>query len=556
MAEEAAQFIEHLACDTCGSSDANSLWTDGHLYCFSCGHYTPPKDNPDQRRPDIPKKEGGKVQLIRGEVKGIRKRGITEETARKFGYMVGKFKRKDDTKRQPVQIAPYYDKHGSICAQKLKFPDKDFLFLGNKAKATLFGQNLWAKGGRMVVVTEGEVDAMSVSQLQGNKWPVVSVPNGAQGAAKSLNKHMDWLLTFDSVILMFDQDEAGQEAAEECGSLFPPKRCYVASLPLKDANEMLVADRGREVIQSIWKARPWSPGSVMTLADIKDEVMTPVEWGMDWPWPSLTKATYGIQRPAVYTLGAGTGIGKTDVFTQIAAHVIEKLDLPIGVMFMEQQPGETGQRLAGKAAGKRFHVPDADWTTDELRETVDRLAESNKVHLYGSWGGDWETVESSIRFWAGEGIKDIFIDHLTAMVAGAEDERKALEEIMSELASLAVSLNITIYLISHLSTPDGTPHEEGGRVMIRHFKGSRAIGYWSFFMFGLERDQHAEDPDEAQTTYFRILKDRYTGQSTGQVIPLRYQLSTGLLIEAQDMDPFDTDDTDQPEEASHGKPDF
>ena len=48
-------------------------------------------------------------------------------------------------------------------------------------------------------------------------------------------------------------------------------------------------------------------------------------------------------------------------------------------------------------------------------------------------------------------------------------------------------------------------------------------------MFGLERDQQAEDPVVRQTTTFRILKDRYTGQATGEVLYLAYDRDTGLL---------------------------
>ena len=50
-------------------------------------------------------------------------------------------------------------------------------------------------------------------------------------------------------------------------------------------------------------------------------------------------------------------------------------------------------------------------------------------------------------------------------------------------------------------------------------------------MFGLERNQQAEDEEERQTTIFRILKDRYTGQATGHVILLGYDPETGLLYE-------------------------
>lgn len=104
---------------------------------------------------------------------------------------------------------------------------------------------------------------------------------------------------------------------------------------------------------------------------------------------------------------------------------------------------------------------------------------------------------------------------------------------MAELAALANELDIIVHLVSHLSTPDGDPHEEGGRVMIRHFKGSRAIGYWCQFMFGLERDTQAEDKDIRTVTTFRILKDRFTGSSSGEVFYLGYDSATARMFETE-----------------------
>ena len=31
-----SQFIKHVACENCGSSDGNGLYDDGHQYCFVC----------------------------------------------------------------------------------------------------------------------------------------------------------------------------------------------------------------------------------------------------------------------------------------------------------------------------------------------------------------------------------------------------------------------------------------------------------------------------------------------------------------------------------------
>jgi twinkle protein len=100
----------------------------------------------------------------------------------------------------------------------------------------------------MVTVTEGEIDALSVSQQTGNKWASVSVPNGAQGAHKAVARSLEWLETFESVVFMFDSDLAGREAAEKCSLMLSVGKAKIATLPLKDANEMLVAGRGSEIV--------------------------------------------------------------------------------------------------------------------------------------------------------------------------------------------------------------------------------------------------------------------------------------------------------------------
>ena len=277
--------------------------------------------------------------------------------------------------------------------------------------------------------------------------------------------------------------------------------------------------------------------------------MAPVDWGMPWAWDTLTNMTYGRRLGEVYAVGAGTGVGKTDFLTQQIAYDITELGEAVGLFYLEQQPVETAKRVAGKVAHQRFHVPDAGWTTVQLVETWEKLMEKGKLFLYDHFGvTDWDIIQSRIRYLAvSEGVRLFYLDHLTALAAGEEDERKALEFIMADLGGLVKELDIIITFISHLATPDGRPHEEGGRVMVRHFKGSRAIGYWSHFMFGLERDCQAEDEDVRHTATVRVLKDRYTGTSTGRVFDLTYDYETGLLSEVLD-NPFEDhlDDKDIP----------
>lgn len=528
------QFISHTSCPACNSSDALAIYDDGSGYCWSCRTYQKPTGEPrpvTSRRP---------MQLLPiPEAESLPKRNLSHETTKRWRYGYGSMRHPNTGIESRCQVATYFDTAGSPVAQKVRFADKAFLFLGG-GNAPLYGEWLWKDGGKRIIVTEGEIDAMSVDQVNGYKWPVVSLPTGAAGAKKSLAGRIEWLNRFEEIVLMFDMDEPGRAAAEECAAMFPAGKVFIGVLPLKDANEMLQAGRPDELRKACWDAKSYRPDGIFRVSDLKDSLMETPGFGIPWPWPTLTRATYGRRAGEVYAFGAGTGVGKTDLLTQMIAHSITELDLPVATFFLEQHPTETVRRVAGKIAEKRFHIPDAGWKPEEYRDAIDGLIRKDKLYLYDSFGAtEWDAIQSRIRFLTHNyGVKDVYLDHLTALAAAADDERTELERITCEMASLAKELQLRFHFVSHLCTPEGKPHEEGGRVMIRHFKGSRAIGFWSHFMFGMERNQQAEDPIERTQTTFRVLKDRYTGNSTGSTITLKYNNVTGILTEA-DADPFD-----------------
>jgi twinkle protein len=535
--ESDSSFLHKEPCPACGSRDNLARYTDGHGFCFGCKHYEP---STDSTTTTTTKRKPMPADLIPlGESIALEGRKLSEETCQKWRYTVSKmpfdWPREEPLIRagEDVHVANYLDDTGTVVAQKIRSASKQFCFLGDTKAAGLYGQWLWRNGGKQVVITEGELDALSVSQVNGNKWPVVSVPNGAQGAKKALERSLEWLEKFESIIFMFDNDEHGAAAVQECAPLFTPGKVKIAKLTLKDASDMLKAGRGGEIIEAMWGAKEFRPDGIVTVADIEEEALKPIEQGLSWPWPALTAATYGQREGELYTIGAGTGVGKTDVLTQLVMHDLTVHHVPVAGFFLETSPVDTLVRVAGKLAGKTFHVPGDGWTPDELREAIAKVKGAAPLYLYDNFGAtDWQVIKGKIAFLAqAMGVKDFFIDHLTALAAGEEDERVFLENTMEEIAGLTKRLKLRMHLVSHLATPEGKSHEEGGRVTIRHFKGSRAIGFWSHFMFGLERDQQEEDLTKRNTTTFRILKDRKTGRGTGKTFALTYDPKTGLLNE-------------------------
>lgn len=534
MSYEENDYLYKTSCDHCGSSDANAVFSDGHTYCFSCEHRTPPDDSKELKTTNPTSKP---FTPLTGDFMPLSSRSIHQDTCEHLGYFWSTYAKERGDEPEPVQVANIRDASGALVGQKVRFKDKDFRGIG-RPQDGLFGMHKFKTGLRLVI-TEGEIDALSVSQFGQNQYPVVSIPTGAKGAAKTIAKHLDWLEGFKEIVLFFDNDEDGREAIKQVANILPAGKTKVAKLPetYKDANDALQAGDLQAIKTAIFNALPYKPDGLLTITEIKEKALKPIEWGIPWFLPALTQATYGRRMGDLCFLGAGTGIGKTDFLTQSMAYDLFENKQKVAGFLLEQDPVETTKRIVGKQNGKLYHIPSDEDYTEELNELYDseELSPENFV-LYDSWGvTSWDSMKTKINYLVTQGFKVFYIDHLTALATGDDDkdERKELERITAEMAGMCKKHGIWMLVISHLTTPESGSHEEGARVKIRHFKGSRAIGFWAYFMFGIERNQQSDDPDEAATALFRVLKDRFTGQSTGLTIPLGYDRETGRQFESQ-----------------------
>jgi twinkle protein len=519
QAKDESTFLKHIPCENCGSSDANSLYSDGHTFCFSCNTHTQNGGTSDY----VPTKRND--GLISGEYQDLSKRKIREDTCRKFGYQMGEHKGK------LVHIAPYYDASGTMVAQKIRGADKNFYVLGDISKAQLFGANLW-NGGKKIVVTEGEIDALTVSQVQGNKWPVVSIPNGAQGAVKAVKKNLEYLLHFDEIIFMFDMDEPGQKAAKECAELFEGGRAKVASLPFKDANECLQSGKPEDIIQAIWNAKTVRPDGIVSGLDLWEEVANnEVVPAIPYPWGTLNDLTHGARKGELVTLTAGSGVGKSAVVREIAHHLLKQGET-VGMIMLEENPKRTALGLMGIELDKPLHLSREGVSNDELRKAFDATVGSSRVFLYNHFGSsDIDNLISRIRYLAkGCGCSWIILDHLSIVVSGLGDgdERRLIDNAMTYLRTLVEETGVGMFLVSHLRRPEGDKgHEQGARTSLSQLRGSHSIAQLSDMVIGLERNQQGKNPN---VTTLRVLKNRFSGE-TGEAGYLMYDRDTGRLSE-------------------------
>lgn len=504
-------------------------------------------------------------------------RKIPKEVLDEFGVKVA-FSQEDGKTIEAIYF-PYKDKHGKVTGYKkrdfTKPKDHKYHFtnVGQvNADSMLFGYRE-NKPGKSVYVAEGEFDQLSVywalkscSNKEGFDPQVVSLPLGTGNAAKCIgaDHNHKMLDNYQQIVLAFDNDQAsaedrqkkikkGKEATEDVTAIFPMK-CKVANFKdLKDPNEFLISKRKQELYWCLMKPEEFKPDGFVSVEDVFEEATALPRMGKGWPWPSMTKATYGRREGEGYYFGAGVKIGKSEAVNELIDYIIESESTPVGVFKLEEKPAMTFRKVAGKRHGKLFHKPDKVnidgfdfrgekipesqltnyFTQDELKAGVMSL--KGKVLTYDSYGAtSWDQLKKAITYAVVvQGAKDIFIDPITRLTAGmtASETDVELRRFSDEISKLSKDLGFTYYCFCHLKAPQfGKPHSQGGHVVSEQFRGSRAMMESTYYMIGIERDKSPDNEDVVKNmSWFVILEDRMFGNTVK--FPVYYDVETGKYLE-------------------------
>jgi len=538
------KWLERGECPECGSSDANVKHSDGYSHCFSCDTHF----NERVEQVVVPmqnKKEG----FSTGEMKGIDDRKISAATCKKYNTYV-----KTTGSTVTHHIYQYYNDKGEFTGNKVKQVEgKKFWSEGDIQSAGLFGQNIFTPRGKYVTVCEGELDAMSAYELLGSKWPSVSVKSGAQAALRDCKKAYEYLNSFDNVVLCFDSDKPGKEAAEKVAQLFEPNKCRIIHLEYKDANEYLKMNKRKKFTEEWWNAKPFTPAGIINLDSLQDSLYDEAHFETClYPWSGLNEKTYGMRTGELVTFTSGAGMGKSSIIRELMYHLLKNTKDNIGVLAMEESIRTTAFNIMSVEANARLYIK-------EIRDQFDKkdLVKFQKNTIgtgrffafdhFGSIGND--EILNRVRFMAKAlECRWIVLDHLSILVSGQEefgDERKSIDVLMTKLRSLVEETGCGLLLVSHLRRPSGdVGHENGKEITLSHLRGSASIAHLSDSVIGLERNQQATDEVESNTTVIRILKNRYTGD-TGIASYLFYDKETGRLNQIDN--PFDFDTTEEEE---------
>ncbi len=509
-----SEFLRHEPCPTCGSSDANSVYTDGHSYCFSCQTYIPGEG-------DLHTHQMQTNVNFKGSAQRLQKRRISEAVCQFFKIY----------RDEAYLRFPYFDSSGRLKGFKVKTKSKDFKYEGETTN-TLFGQHLFPNKGKRIVITEGELDAASCYQAMEN-WPMVSLPHGAASAKKDIQKQIPFLQGYQEIILFFDKDEAGLRATEQVATLLPQGTVKIAHLadPYKDASDALQNDDPDAIRRAIWDAKPYQPDGIVDGKSLLELVTTPTPpCNHTYSLEGLQEKTHGIRYGELTTITAGTGQGKSTFCRQLATDLLESGER-VGYIALEESNRRTALGLMSVGVGQALHLGEHE--RDVLQLAYDTTISNWNLYLYDHFGSlSPDIIYNRIEYMAlGLDIKIIFLDHLSILLSGLDgDERRMIDTTMTKLRSLVERTGISLFLVSHLRrTQTDKDHTDGAKVSLGQLRGSQAISQLSDTVLALERDQQAEN----DVSTLRVLKNRYSGE-TGIAAQLQYDKTTCRFNETKD----------------------
>lgn len=556
--QEGVTFKTHLPCphEKCGSSDAVTLYKkidkkglefiDG--FCFACedGGYIPPKlvetfYGEDFEGGDFNNFEEPEEELDMAEVQDILKlpcdKGWKQRKLMKYvNELYGVRSEFDETGKL---VARYYPVtlDGQVTGFKKRALPKSFMAVGSiKNKNEMFGQSLFQKGGKFLIIVGGEEDALAMKQTMMDKnpkfdTPVVSPVTGEPSLDKQIKENYEWVTSFEKVIIMMDNDDAGKKAAEKAAKMLKPGQAHIAELRLNDPCDYVKDGLTDELYQAFWNAinkGRYTPAGVVGSSQTYEALMERANW-VKLPLPAFAAQLQSMMNGGfafgeIINVVAASSVGKTTVVNEFLYHFVFNSTYRIGVIPLESDMGELIENLLSVHLNKKLANMDDEekreyYKTDEFRQAYDELTKlpdgSDRFVILDHQGdvadGDLkEKIEYMVK---ASDCRGIILDPLTLALSGQQNE--GMDEFMSWLLRFVKREKIIHINVAHVrkSGSGARANSTGGEIHEEDIKGSGSIFQVGMINILLMRDKEAKDERVRNTTKVVVSKARRTGNT-------------------------------------------
>jgi twinkle protein len=524
-------FIKHTSCESCGSSDANAVYSDGSAFCFSCKK-TQAKDTQDtevvfdvvQSNLSLDEIESLPVDTFRN-------------ISKKVLYNAGVKVEYDQDRNIISHYYPITINKKVKAYKKRIVATKDFRVVGKAEVPELFNQSNCGRY-KNLVITEGEIDCLSIIEMLTKakaKFDVVSIVNGAQSARRNIASNLDFVNKYDKVFLAFDNDEPGVASANDAAHVIKPGKCHIVNSVYKDANDALCKEQLAidKYLSDIWGSKVYKPDNFVSGEKIWD-AFKERSTVKSVPYPDCLKGKlFGMRLGEITLFTSGTGSGKSTVVKETILNLLDNTEDKVGLISLEESIGDTATKLIGMSINKNIRMPE-DVTEEEARKGYEKVFGDERLILLDHQGSVADTsLLDRIEYLAALGCNYLILDHITIAVSEGVDGatgNEAVDKVMSSLLKIVKRYNIHLTLISHLrkSSGEGKSFEEGIMPNLDSIKGSGSIKQISFDIIGFARNMMASEKSDRNIVKFAVLKSRFSGD-TGSAGQASYNVNTGRL---------------------------
>lgn len=374
-----------------------------------------------------------------------------------------------------------------------------------ECEPVLFGWQAVADNAREIIITEGEIDALSWAAYG---YQALSVPFGGGKGAKQqwIESEFDRLERFERIYLSTDMDKPGDEAANEIAGRLGRHRCYRVSLPLKDANDCLVQGTTKDAMDvAIRSAASLDPEGLKRASDYTEKVIQ-LFWpahdqppGYTVPYGKLSDRLH-FRKSEVTLWSGASGSGKSQIISDCIPHWI-KQGSRICLASLEMKGEQTLRRMTKQTGG-------VDRPTAPFVERILGWLDIGLL-LYERVGkaGVGSLLEVFDYARAKYGCDQFVIDSLMRLGIAADDYT-GQEKAVFQIVDWAVQHEVHLHLVAHSRKAErgqGAPETED-------IKGAMEIGANAFNILTVWRNRrHEEELHTAETEALRAALDEKPG---------------------------------------------
>ena len=392
-------------------------------------------------------------------------------------------------------MIPYIDTDGDLVHTKTTGIEKDAKgkkeITGTKPHSTLWGWWNVDSNTRKIIITEGEVDAMSCAQIT-SKYPTLSLPSGCADM-KWIDHDWDQLAQFETIYLAMDMDDAGEIAAKTISDKLGKARCRRVKIGknCNDVNELLCSGSGTPAYLEglLSRAKTFDPPSILGASDGIEDAIRENEERLE----SIKVKNFVFPDMDFKLIDADTGIltgqsgsGKTDL-----ANLIMLNEMQHGQVVCIVAADTPANDLRILSAWQIFgHSPDAH----EIRLACEAM--EGKLFFIDAvnhrMGGDelLKTMEYATQRY---GVTRFLIDNLFEVDDIKKDDYNKQDQFVRDLDKFDKTHRTNSMLVAHALMGDDHATK---KPTLRDIEGSKGMTKPIQYAISIFRNRVKENPAE------------------------------------------------------------